>query len=32
MRRGRHLKENKTMTGIQYVTDEKAAKWAFSST
>ena len=26
MRRGRHLKENEAMTGIQYVTDEKGRK------
>jgi hypothetical protein len=28
LRRGRHLKENTAMTGIQYVTDEKGRKVA----
>jgi hypothetical protein len=28
MRRGRHMKENGAMTGIQYVTDEKGRKVA----
>jgi hypothetical protein len=28
MRRGHHLNDNETMTGIQYVTDEKGRKMA----